>query len=293
MSTKIPIEKTALDGFLTRRPRAVNDIKMTMTPDKDATHPDFPGDPSDQPPFGFFDSVRSGVLWPIGLVQLAWWSYFVRGAASLKVLKRVDFTLKWMSRAIPASLGIRIRVKGKEVIDPKKTYVYVANHVNIFDLFALYQSIPHYTRALEQADHFSWPFIGPLITAAGQIPVDPDDPRKTVKGLKMASKQLRRGESLTVLPEGSRTLDGSVGPFFAGAFRLAIKEGVPVVPMAIKGGRYVNRRGDWRLRPGTEEVLIGAPIPTKGLASKDAAELAERTRTKIIDLLHGRAIPGH
>jgi putative phosphoserine phosphatase/1-acylglycerol-3-phosphate O-acyltransferase len=158
-------------------------------------------------------------------------------------------------------------------------------------MFAIYQAVPQFTRALEHVDHFSWPFVGPLITAAGQIPVDPEDRRTTVAGLKKAAEMLEQGESITVLPEGSRTLDGSVGLFFKGAFRLAIRAKVPVVPLAIRGGRSVSRRGDWRIRPGKEEVLIGTPILTKDLKLCDAEALAEKCRQAIIELLQGRVQP--
>jgi 1-acyl-sn-glycerol-3-phosphate acyltransferase len=95
------------------------------------------------------------------------------------------------------------------------------------------------------------------------------------------------------LPEGSRTLDGSVGAFLPGAFKVAIKTGRPVVPIAIKGGRAISRRGDWRIRPGTEEVLFAVPISTSGLKSTDAPHLAETCRKVVIDLLHGRRVPGN
>ncbi len=265
---------------------------MTMTPDIEATSPDFPGDPEPQPPLSFRDTVRSVPLWTIGLVQLATWMGIVRVAARVTNLQRRDFLLKWMCRSIPATIGIDITVKGAKTLDPARPYVFVANHVNIFDMFALYQAIPGYTRALEHIDHFSWPFIGPLLTAAGQIPVDPRNPRLTARGLKKAKEMLDRGESLTVLAEGSRTLDGSVGHFFPGAFRLAIKAGVPVVPIAIKGGRKISRRGDWRVRQGREEVLLAAPLPTENLRAADSGKLAEQCRSVIVDLLQGRRLPG-
>jgi 1-acyl-sn-glycerol-3-phosphate acyltransferase len=264
---------------------------MTMTPNIDADSPDFPGDPSPQAPFGFRDSLRSALLWSVGVPHLAFWSGVVRVLARYSDLRETDKVLKLMSRAIPAASGIRVEVRGGKSLDPTKAYVYVSNHVNIFDMFAIYQAVPQFTRALEHIDHFSWPFIGALLTAAGQIPVDPHDRRVTARGLKRAAEMLQQGESLTVLPEGSRTLDGSLGPFFPGAFRLAIQTGVPVVPLALRGGRGISRRGDWRIRPGREEVLIGAPIPTSELTLKDVGDLAERARRTIIDMLHNRVPP--
>jgi 1-acyl-sn-glycerol-3-phosphate acyltransferase len=265
---------------------------MAMTPHIPPDSPDFPGDPSPQPPFGAPDTLRSLALWGVGLPHLAAWVLAVRAASAIVDLKRHDRWLKLMARSVTRLAGIRVEVLGREVIDRDRAYVYVMNHVNIFDMFVIYQSIPSYTRSLEEKSHFSWPVVGPLITAAGQIPVDTKDRRATARGLKRAADMLRRGESLTVLPEGSRTLDGSVGRFYEGAFRLAIQAGAPVAPFAMRGARAISRRGDFRMRPGTVEVLFAAPVPTKGLKPSDAAELSRRCRTIVIELLQGTRRPG-
>ncbi len=258
-----------------------------MSPHIEVDSETFPGDPSPQPPFGFRDTIQSLGIWSVGIPHLAFWMTVVRVLARFTDLRKTDPALKAMSRALPALCGVRVEVMGREKLDPGRAYVYVANHVNIFDMFVIYQAVPHYTRALEHVEHFSWPLIGPLLTAAGQIPVDPDNRRVTAAGLKRASEMLERGESVTVLPEGVRTLDGSVGPFLSGAFRMAIKAGVPVVPLSIRGGRAVSRRGEWRIRPGGEQIFIGDPIPTDHLALKDAEGLAQSCREKIIARLHG------
>lgn len=265
---------------------------MTITPQIDADEPDFPGDPSPQPVFGLVDSVRSIGLWALGVPHLAAWTAFTVAVSRFTDTRRVDRLIKLMSRAVPRLAGIRVEVLGREGIDPASTYVYVVNHVNIFDMFAIYQAIPQYTRSLELAEHFDWPLFGQFITAAGQIPVDPKDARVTARGLKRASQMLRDGDSLVVLPEGERTLDGSVGRFYPGAFRLAIQTGRPVVPMAIKGGRTVSRRGEWRIRPGAMQVLFAAPVSTEGLTLKDTEDLTERCRAIVIELLQGRRGPG-
>ncbi|MCP4199427.1 MAG: 1-acyl-sn-glycerol-3-phosphate acyltransferase [Proteobacteria bacterium] len=263
-----------------------------MTPHIDAASPAFPGDSTPQPPFNFGDSLRSLAHWPVGIGLFAAAVATVRVAAKFTDLHRIDSLLKIYSRIIPKAIGVKVKVEGADLLDLSKSYVYVLNHVNIFDMLVIYQAIPQYTRAFEHIDHFSWPIIGPFLQVVGQIPVYPKDKRKTVKSLRMAAELLAQGESFTVLPEGERTLDGSLGPFHLGAFNLAIKAGVSVVPMAIRGGRAVSRRGDWRFRPGVEEVLVGAPVSTKGLTTSGAIGLAKECRQIIIDLLHGRRAPG-
>lgn len=265
---------------------------MTMTPEIDAHSSDFPGDPSPQPAFGLADSVRSAMLWAVGIPHLAAWTALTVAVSRFTDTRRIDQMIKMMTRAVPRLAGIKVEVLGRQAIDIEQTYVYVINHVNVFDMFAIYQAIPHYTRSLEHAEHFGWPVFGQFITAVGQIPIDPKDKRLTVQGLKKAADMLRAGDSLVVLPEGERTLDGSVGRFYPGAFRLAIQTGRQVVPMAIKGGRTISRRGDWRIRPGTMQVLFAAPITTDGLTLGDAADLADRCRKTVIELLQERRAPG-
>jgi 1-acyl-sn-glycerol-3-phosphate acyltransferase len=264
---------------------------MTTAPHIDADSPEFPGDPTPQPPFGFKDSLRSAALWSIGIPHLAAWVAFAVAASKATDLRDLDPAFKMMCRLVTRLAGIRVDIVGRERIGSIATCVFVINHVNIFDMFVIYQAIPGYVRSLEHVDHFSWPVFGPFITAAGQIPVDPNDARVTARGLKRAVEMLGKGDSIAVLAEGSRTLDGSVGPFFPGAFRLAIKAKVPVVPMAIRGGRAVSRRGEWRIRPGKIEIAFGDPMPTTGLALKDAGALADRCRAAVIDLLQGRSTP--
>jgi 1-acyl-sn-glycerol-3-phosphate acyltransferase len=232
------------------------------------------------------------VLWPIGLSFFAFTVATIRLAAKVTDLRRIDPLIKVFSRLIPSIIGVKVNVSGADLLDLNKSYVYVANHVNIFDMLVIYQAIPQYTRAFEHIDHFSWPIVGPFLRAVGQLPVYPDEKRKTVKSLREAAELLEKGESFTVLPEGERTLDGSLGPFYLGAFNLAINAGVPVVPMAIRGGRVVSRRGDWRFRPGVEEVLFAAPVTTEGMTLSQSPDLAKKCRQTIIDLLHGRGGPG-
>ena len=264
---------------------------MMISPHIDSNSDQFPGDPTPQPPFGVRDSLRSLGLWSIGAPHLALWSIYVRSVARFTDTKHIDRAMKRLARAVTKLAGIQVEVQGHERLETDGTYVYVVNHVNAMDMFVIYQSIPGYTRSLELAEHFDWPLIGPLIRAAGQIPVDPSNKKITANGLRTAHDMLVQGDSLTVLPEGERTLDGTVGPFYPGAFRLAIAAGVPVVPVAMKGGRGINRRGDWRIRPGRVSLEFLDPISTDGLKGNGpaaAANLAETTRLEIIRALNPR-----
>ncbi|MBN2803433.1 MAG: 1-acyl-sn-glycerol-3-phosphate acyltransferase [Deltaproteobacteria bacterium] len=258
---------------------------MTISPHIEPEDENFEGDASIQTPFLFRDSIRSIFLWIIGVPHLIIWTLFVIIVSKISDTRRVDKALKLMAKAVPLLNGIRISVENRDLIESDGTYVYVLNHVNIFDMFAIYQAIPGYTRSLELAEHFSWPVFGSFIKAVGQIPVDPKNTKLNAAGLKKAEDMLKNGDSLVVLPEGQRTLDGTVGPFYKGAFRLAIKSQRPVMPMAIYGGRTVSRRGDWRIRPGKIQVIFGNPIPTKGMTLDNVEELTNQSKTAVINIL--------
>jgi 1-acyl-sn-glycerol-3-phosphate acyltransferase len=127
------------------------------------------------------------------------------------------------------------------------------------------------------------PVVGWLIRLAGDIPVDRGSRTDAVRMLNECAETLRRGLSVMVFPEGTRN-ETSVGPFKSGAFRLAIREGVPILPLAVSGSeRWLDRR--FRPGVGSARAVILPAIATEGLSVRDADELARRVRVAIEDAL--------
>ena len=145
--------------------------------------------------------------------------------------------------------------------------------------------LPFHTRAFQDIAHFRIPIYGGFVRTLGQLPVSRDDKELNARSYARAAELLRAGSCFAVFPEGHRTRDGKLGAFHQGAFRLAINAGVPVVPMGMRGLRNVCPAGDWRMRPGTVDVLFGEPLPTAGLGEADVADLTNRARAALNALL--------
>ena len=249
----------------------------------------FEGDPTPDISFNRLDGLRTVWIYALGAPLLAFWMLFFTLASRFRKPWEYERWAKACARSFTRLAGIRVSVRGREFLDPKQTCIFAPNHVNLFDMFVLYQSIPVFTRSLELAEHFSWPVFGRLITAAGQIPVDPADIKVTAKGLRKAGQMLKDGHCIMVLPEGMRTRDGRIGKFYPGAFRLAIQAQVPVVPIVMKGARKINHPDDWRIRPGKVEVIFGKPVATHGMKISETEELGLTVRNEMIRLLNPEA----
>ncbi|MCX6559066.1 MAG: lysophospholipid acyltransferase family protein [Candidatus Aminicenantes bacterium] len=226
------------------------------------------------------ESLRSILLWIVAF------PVFIVCVSSILVTalvyrgRRLEPLIKWSCRLILFAAGIRLRVRGREHVEPGRQYIILMNHVNLFDPFVFYASFPGLARGLEEERHFSWPLYGAMLRRIGMIPVDRGNSVKARASLDRAARliQARPDFSVLVLPEGTRTRDGKLGRFKSGAFRLAAASGLDILPMAQTGGYRINRRGSRMIRPGRVDVLIGPPIPSAGVTADNHAVLLERAR---------------
>ena len=181
-------------------------------------------------------------------------------------------------------LGIRWRAHVAPAVDPRTPYFFFQNHVNHFDFIACHNATPHYRQGIELDLHFRYPLYGPFMRSRGTIPV-----RKGEKGQRAVLRERIRGElalgrSILGFPEGTRTLDGRVGPFKTGLFLVARDLGVPIVPVAVTGMWDVMRKGSVLLRPGADvEVFVGAPVATAGIPDERMTEPVAAVRGFIAD----------
>ena len=192
-----------------------------------------------------------------------------------------DAVLKLLCRLLVSCFGVRVETSGLEKLDRGKSYLFIANHVNILDGFILYGWLPWLFRGVELEEHFSWPVYGWFIRVFGNIPVSPGSSARTAAGLRKAVKALNAGVSILVLPEGHRTLTGEMGPFGRGAFRIAERTGAPIAPVVMAGAFSVMRRGRWTVRPGTVRLRAGEPILPRG----EASALRDLARERMAALL--------
>jgi 1-acyl-sn-glycerol-3-phosphate acyltransferase len=154
------------------------------------------------------------------------------------------------------------------------------------DTPVMLSNIPVQFRFLAKKGLFQIPLLGTHLARAGHIPVFRDDPRAAVRTMGQAAQTVReRGTSLLVFPEGGRSRDGELGEFKEGAAYIAIKAGVPLVPVAIKGTREVLPFGSGHIRPGKVTMRIGAPLPTSQLKLHDRGRVTQELRNRIVALL--------
>lgn len=174
--------------------------------------------------------------------------------------------------------GVKFEVRRSRAFDPSRTSLFVCNHVNIFDPFVIYSAIPQFVRGFELASHFKIPVYGWMMGRFGNVPVpdESDRSRGTLEEMMRKAKQsFDSGTSLIAFAEGSRTRDGHMKSFQKGVFRLAIKFGVPIVPMSIVGSYDFHRTGDWMLNPGKITVYLHDTIETKGMQKEQVEDLRD------------------
>ena len=155
---------------------------------------------------------------------------------------------------------VKVTVKGRENIDPRTSYVFVANHQGAYDIFAIYGYLNHNFKWMMKIGLLKFPIIGPSCAAAGHIFVDNSSPAAIRKTMSKAEATLRHGMSLVVFPEGSRTRTGKMGHFHKGAFQLAMEFSLPVVPVTIDGAFDILTRGSIFPRPGSITLTIHPPV---------------------------------
>lgn len=223
--------------------------------------------------------IRAVVLWIVSVVH-----FFV--VCTLLVLlgiivdpRKNDWPQRVFFRNILRLAGVRFAVHRARGFDPKRTSLFVCNHVNIFDPFVIYSAIPQFVRGFELASHFKIPVYGWMMGRFGNVPV-PDEDDRSRAGIQEMTRKAKQafesGISLIAFAEGSRTRDGHVGPFQKGVFRLAIQFGVPIVPMSIVGSHEFHRTGDWMLYPGKITVYLHDTIETEGMKKEQVEELRSR-----------------
>jgi 1-acyl-sn-glycerol-3-phosphate acyltransferase len=177
---------------------------------------------------------------------------------------------------------VPITVAGLERLDRRQPYVFMPNHASFVDILLVFACIPHNFRIVVKKEIFSIPFLGWAVKSSGQISLDRENPRKGLQSLKQASDLLKKGLSIVVFPEGTRSRDGRVHEFKATLFVLPIRTRTPVVPVLIEGTFEALPRGSVLLRRCPIRVSFLDPIPADSFSDKDRASYADEVRQSLI-----------
>jgi len=194
------------------------------------------------------------------------------------------FPRSW-GKTICRIADVGVRIIGAENLAPAQTYIFIGNHVSQFDIFSVQGYFPYDFRWIAKKELFRIPFFGKAMLRSGIVPIDRSHGREALKSLNRAAEQIAGGTSVLIFPEGTRSLDGKLHPFKTGAIILAIKAGVPVVPIAFIGTYGILPKGKLLANSGEIVIRIGTPISTTHYKPKDRQKLAEHLHDKVAELL--------
>ena len=196
----------------------------------------------------------------------------------------------WWHRQFFAVCGIERAITGWEDLPEAiragtQPAIFMSNHQSQLDPPYLLGAIPTHAVYIAKKELKWVPFIGWAAAAAGAIFIDRSNRERSVASLHEAAMKVRGGRNVVIFPEGTRTRTGALLPFKKGGFNLALDAGVPIVPIAIRGGFHILPKGAKRVRPGRYEVRFGEPVDPAAYPGREA--LMEAVRSRIAGLLEG------
>ena len=183
----------------------------------------------------------------------------------------------------------RVDVIGRENVLMNRPQIFMANHQSDFDILIVLAHIPGQFRWIAKKELFKIPIFGKAMRNAGYIEIDRQNHEKALKSLDEAAQKIREGKSVVTFPEGTRSRDGKIRPFKQGMFHLAIRSGVPIVPISIIGASEIMPKRTLKVRPGRITMVIDRPVDVSGYTLETRGELIERIRDIIVRNFESRA----
>ncbi len=183
----------------------------------------------------------------------------------------------WVSR-------VRVRVDGLDRIDTSRGYVFMANHLSMFDHWAFLAHIPVQFRFAAKASLFRIPFLGWHLKRAGNIPVDRHHPRQVIRQFQAIGEKIRSGISIVIYPEGERTFGDALSPFKRGPFLMAKSARAAIVPVTLIGAHRRLERGSVIINPGEMEMIVHSPVEFEDYCDDELQITSDRIRDIILSV---------
>jgi 1-acyl-sn-glycerol-3-phosphate acyltransferase len=199
-------------------------------------------------------------------------------------LANLGIAARWcqlLARLVP----VKVHVRGLEHIRPDQSYVVVANHMSQFDIPVIYGYCGLDLRWVMKAEIRWIPFVALSCRAIGHIFINRSDPEQARLAINAAVGRLRSGTGVLFFPEGTRSRSGELLPFKKGAFRVAVDQHLPLLPMTVIGTRDIMAADSFQLHPGEVELVIHPPLSTAGKSVADIPDLIDRSRNLIASAL--------
>jgi 1-acyl-sn-glycerol-3-phosphate acyltransferase len=231
----------------------------------------------------------------IGRLRFAW-SWFVAGALLLflappillvaRLTNRRDWVYPWAlfgARTWLQLSGVKVEVKGRELLDPEQPYVFIANHWSYLDAAPLFAYTGRRMGLVGKKELLKAPILGYGMGFVNVIAIDRTNRERAVESIRIATERLRRGISFGVCAEGTRARPGQMLPFKKGAFHMAVEAGVPIVPIALKNSDQLMGKGTGEAWPGTIEMIMFQPVETAWVSTdEDLQRLVDQVQGLIM-----------
>jgi 1-acyl-sn-glycerol-3-phosphate acyltransferase len=216
-------------------------------------------------------------------------TFFVPLALLLSFVSNTRVSSKWAAvpwaRIMAMVTPMRVRVEGRENIEPDQSYVLVSNHQSQYDIFLLYGWLGVDFKWVMKQELRSVPGIGIACEALGHIFIDRSNHQAALATLDSAKAKIVGGTSVIFFPEGTRSRDGKLKRFKKGAFRMALDLDLPILPITVTGTRDVLPAGTSDLLPGSATLIIHPPVSVAGVSSENCQQLIDETREVIASSL--------
>ena len=239
---------------------------------------------------GWLSRLRSYLI----LNTLIWFYTLAMGVIALPggMFDRTGRRLHWFSRTwswlIMKTILSPVKVTGLDKIDTTKAHVYALNHASALDIPVLYVNLPFQFRIVFKKELLAYPIVGWQLRRSGQVCIDQQKPTSSIAAIRSAVKSLKAGMPLVIFPEGGRTPDGDIKPFLPGAFFLAIKAQVDIVPVALVGTYELLPMNTYHIKCRPLEMRVGEPISTTGMTMRDMEAVSEKVRKAMEDLYYAK-----
>ena len=238
--------------------------------------------------YGWLSRLRSYFI----LDPLIWLYTIALGLIALPggLFDKSGRRLHWFSRAwswcIMKTIMSPVKVAGLDKIDTTKPHVYAVNHASAMDIPVLYVYLPFQFRIVFKKELLAYPIVGWQLKRSGQVCIDQQKPTNSIAAIRSAVKSLKAGMPLVIYPEGGRTPDGEIKPFLPGAFFLALKAQVDIVPVALIGTYELLPMDTYHIKCRPLEMRVGEPISTVGLTMRDLEAVSAKVRKAMEDLYY-------
>ena len=195
--------------------------------------------------------------------------------------------LRWLSRIVLKSLGVKLRViyknrKNINALEREKGIIFVCNHQSNLDIPVIVSALHIDVGFVAKKEMKSWPFFNIWMKRSKCVFLNRENPREGIKDIKEAVKGVKDGYPIVIFPEGERTLDGEILRFKKGSFKLATETNGIIVPLTLKGTFDIQKRGEWKMkRNQLVTIIVGEPIYVDSLSNDEIKELSTKVREVI------------